>query len=59
MSSGNWALDRRVLFEQATHDQTMIKTIQFAFALLPLLVSAAPASPVRQGSQLVSPPTGF
>jgi hypothetical protein len=33
----------------------MIKTIQFAFALLPLLVSAAPASPVTQGSQLVSP----
>ena len=37
----------------------MIKTIQFAFALLPLLVSAAPASPVRQGSQLVSPPNGI
>jgi hypothetical protein len=33
----------------------MIKTIQFAFALLPLLVSVAPASPVTQGSQLVSP----
>ena len=33
----------------------MIKTIQFAFALLLLLVSAAPASPVTQGSQLVSP----
>jgi len=33
----------------------MIKTILFAFALLPLLVSAAPASPVTQGSQLVSP----
>jgi len=33
----------------------MIKTIQFAFALLPLLVSVAPASPVTQGFQLVSP----
>jgi hypothetical protein len=33
----------------------MVKTIQFAFALLPLLVSAAPASPVTQGFQLVSP----
>jgi hypothetical protein len=34
---------------------TMIKTILIAFALLPLLVSAAPALPVTQGSQLVSP----
>ena len=33
----------------------MIKTILSAFALLPLLVSAAPALPVTQGSQLVSP----
>ena len=33
----------------------MIKTILSAFALLPLLVSAAPASPVTQGFQLVSP----
>jgi hypothetical protein len=33
----------------------MIKTILFAFALSPLLVSAAPASPVTQGFQLVSP----
>jgi hypothetical protein len=33
----------------------MIKTILIAFALLPLLVSAAPALPVTQGSQLVSP----
>ena len=47
----NWAVDRRVLFEQAT----MIKTILSAFALLPLLVSAAPASPVTQGFQLESP----
>ena len=30
----------------------MIKTILSAFALLPLLVSAAPALPVTQGSQL-------
>jgi hypothetical protein len=37
----------------------MIKTIQFAFALLPFLVSPAPASPVRQGSQLVSSPYGI
>jgi hypothetical protein len=51
MSSGNWALDHRVLLEQAT----MIKTILFAFALSPLLPSAAPASPVTQGFQLVSP----
>jgi hypothetical protein len=33
----------------------MIKTILSAFALLPLLVSAAPALPVTPGSQLVSP----
>jgi hypothetical protein len=33
----------------------MIKTILSAFALLTLLVSAAPALPVTQGSQLVSP----
>jgi len=33
----------------------MIKTILSAFALLPLLVSAAPASPVTQGFQLESP----
>ena len=33
----------------------MIKTILSTFALLPLLVSAAPALPVTQGSQLVSP----
>jgi hypothetical protein len=33
----------------------MIKTILSAFALLALLVSAAPALPVTQGSQLVSP----
>ena len=33
----------------------MTKTILSAFALLPLLVSAAPASPVTQGFQLVSP----
>ena len=33
----------------------MIKTILSAVALLPLLVSAAPALPVTQGSQLVSP----
>ena len=33
----------------------MIKTILYTFALLPLLVSAAPALPVTQGSQLVSP----
>ncbi len=32
----------------------MIKTILSTFALLPLLVSAAPALPVTQGSQLVS-----
>jgi hypothetical protein len=32
----------------------MIKTLS-TFALLPLLVSAAPALPVTQGSQLVSP----
>jgi hypothetical protein len=32
----------------------MIKTILSAFALLLLLVSATPASPVPQGSQLVS-----
>ena len=33
----------------------MIKTILSAFALLPLLVSAALALPVTPGSQLVSP----
>ena len=33
----------------------MIKTILSTFALLPLLVSAAPALPVTQGSQLVRP----
>ena len=33
----------------------MIKTILSAFALLLLLVSAAPALPVTPGSQLVSP----
>jgi hypothetical protein len=33
----------------------MIKTILSALALLPLLVSAAPALPMTQGSQLVSP----
>ncbi len=33
----------------------MIKTILSTFAVLPLLVSAAPALPVTQGSQLVSP----
>ena len=33
----------------------MIKTILSTFALLPLLVSAAPALPVTQGSQFVSP----
>ena len=32
----------------------MIKTILSAFALLPFLVSAAPALPVTHGSQLVS-----
>jgi hypothetical protein len=32
----------------------MMKTILSAFALLPLLVSAAPALPVTPGSQLVS-----
>jgi hypothetical protein len=32
-----------------------MKTILSAFALLPLLVSAAPALPVTPGSQLVSP----
>jgi hypothetical protein len=33
----------------------MIKAILSTFAVLPLLVSAAPALPVTQGSQLVSP----
>jgi hypothetical protein len=35
--------------------KTILSAFAFVFALLPLLVSAAPALPVTQGSQLVSP----